>query len=745
MAEQRRPASGTGSPLAAPVTFSAPPSQGVPTARGSVAAVAPRGGLQGVREAAVKMTDTSGYGQAFRMNDRDIDELNKITAGVLGKKVEQAQTEAFWNGVKEAATGKALQDIIAEQPWYSQIFGDTQLVLGARAYTQQKILNDTAQKLTQEMPALRREPPEAVVGKFVGALDAMMTGDATTDAILQTSAAQTLPLLLKQHAAEHYAYLQEETKKAQFDSWLPMASQLQMQGEAYANQTLTEADFAAARMSALERIKPMAGQTPESYQSNMFTLYTKSAQDGNFHMVKLMDEQGIRSFFTPEQQQKLDDQVYRFAQRAKSQWVSANMAEDIAVLRSNAALGLQTPAHIIDTARMYNERFKAATGIDEDVVSVEQLGKEVIVSIYNSQKADGAKAQKIEAAAATTRIGFAMGYGQSSAFDLGLSAPQIDAAFRDTYEGADDKAKVLIDNAVRAPVPYVSKSLAGELRAVFETSAEGTWNAALDSSYQNWKLLAATPDGGMATAAAYYGDYHALLTQLDMEVQRGVPVETAYVKVFQTPFSRQPELTKDNRAALDAGLDVLDVKDGIGRLLPGSWSRKLPDASRNALSAIVAPKFDEFMQRNPGIRPEDAAGMLTAAMKASGELELFGSFVWPKQPSQVGLAQYVGAKVPQWLDEAVNDSMLGALKRQGLDSVDSFQAFRGSDEDGEPVIFVEAINENQTGWAVVRGAEIKAMYDKYVKDGRDNGERPEPVGRAFSQGMGTAYDQFNFN
>lgn len=694
-----------------PTSLARPVSQGAPV----------RGGVQGGAAPAVPQADHRGVAVASAQASQDLDVLMKFGQRVLGERMQKAQDAAYWEGVKKAAVGSSMQDIIAEEPWYAKIFGDTPMIQGARAYTAQAKLDTALSQLAQEMPELRKKGPNDVAAIFTGTLDGMMTGDPLTDAVLKRSASEKLPLLMKQHASEHYGYLQSEVKRTQFDSWNPVAATLQAQGQGVANGTVSPADFAVAQQQALGAIAPLDGQNDESYRANMLSYYNKAAQDGNFHMVGLLDKAGVRSFFTPDQQRTLDDTIFRYSQRAKSKYVAENMAEDLAALKAAAQTGQVDPKETAEKARFMNARFKAATGIDEDVINVETLTTTSAVELFQDQKRIMTKQQEMEAKLANTRIGFSAGYGLSSYADTGLSRTQADTAFREVYNNSKDQVKLMIDNATLAPEPYVSASLAGEIRATVQGSAQDQWNPGMENVYNSWKKIAERKNGGEATASAYFGTYHAQFKAMDTLITRGTPQDVAYNQVFNTPFAPSPALTKANSKALEEGIKSINQYDGWKGLFTWAGARPLSDAAVRGVTSILAPKFDQYMQLNPSADPTEASKVIAQSALAAGEMEMYGEYAWNKDPNQVPLSKYVGP-VREWAAESVESTIATKLKAQGATSVQDYTIFRGPDANGDPVIYVQALGDGNVWNVVVRGSEIKALYDAT----RDKKAKPTP-------------------
>ena len=101
-------------------------------------------------------TPVVGLGNMANDNDPTLDLVMKVAGAVVGPALKKYQTEQYVAGMQRAASGAAVKDIVDEQPWYSRIFGDSDVVEGARAYTQQAKATETAMLMTENMQELRK-------------------------------------------------------------------------------------------------------------------------------------------------------------------------------------------------------------------------------------------------------------------------------------------------------------------------------------------------------------------------------------------------------------------------------------------------------------------------------------------------------------------------------------------------------------------------------------------------------------
>src|SRR5690606_14501858 len=182
---------------------------------------------------------------------------------------------------------------------------------------------------------------------------------------------------------------------------------------------------------------------------------------------------------------------------------------------------------MVDMAREINSRFRVATGIDEDVVDVARTAETSAVTLYTAQEKANNRRLQEESKLASAQYGFAAGYGKSSYADLGLSATEADAVFVNLHDRSKDPMDFLIKSAI-APTPYVSPELKGRIMGqVAAGLGQPCADSGIGALYTQWKEMTSRPTGGRATAAAYFGDYHAQLTRIDDLMRGNRPPEAA--------------------------------------------------------------------------------------------------------------------------------------------------------------------------------------------------------------------------
>lgn len=141
--------------------------------------------------------------------------VNSDLAASLYQSGQDLKRENTLRGMQAAAMGKSIQDIQAEQPWYSRIFGKNDVVGGAEAYAKATRANETLLSLQRDMDHLKTLDPDdarrVIMDRFKGA----ETGIPDIDLDIQQQLLAKFPGLIDAQTKENYKYKQEEMSKAQ--------------------------------------------------------------------------------------------------------------------------------------------------------------------------------------------------------------------------------------------------------------------------------------------------------------------------------------------------------------------------------------------------------------------------------------------------------------------------------------------------------------------------------------------------
>lgn len=663
------------------------------------------------------------FNQQVSNTESTVRALSKMGRDIMEPLIEKEQTGQFWEGVKRVAEGTALDEILKDEPWFTQIFGNSSLVDGARAYTAQKNIQDVVTNVSRDMGDLRKRAPGEVASELTGRLQSAMTGDALTDAVIQKSAVQTLPALIKEHTKENYAFLQSELKRTQFEAWGSSASLLQSKASGYVTGTVRKEDFEFEQAKFLGEIGSLPGQTEESFKSNLINLVGKAAQDGNFHAVNALEKTGFRRFLTPEQTKSLDDTVFRYQTRAKADASAGPMAVDLGLFDAAARTGAMNPEQIASHGAVMNKRFRDLTGIDDDLIDIRQSVASSAAVLYRDQDKPLTADQKREQALGAIASGFHGGQGARAVPPRsGTERSEQDDVFRAEMAKAKNPLQYLVANAM-APEPWISPSIQGEMQISIDAGAEGKYNTGFEKSYQSWKQLRATPNGGIQTAAVYYGDKNKQLQAYDARIAQGMPPELAYQKVFvqKEKFGQQPQSKQAQKELSGA------IKSQFTSYLP--WVKDPEDATINMIASYASAEVEDIRRYNPGISTNEAAQQAVATLKGKG-LEIQGKYGWMRMPDSAPITQLVGPN-QTLLNKAVNETVEQRWKAAGASKIDTFEIVRGPDQGGVATFWLDAWDGERHYWSTMTSDDLKAHYDK----GLQSWSKPTPPVPSLSEAL----------
>ena len=231
--------------------------------------------------------------------------LMKAGEKALAGKVEEIRQQKFVEGMHRAASGTTILEIASEQPWYSQIFGDGDLIGGARAYNSQTKAQETVAALSEQMPELRKMDGAAFQNTLQGALKNAMTGDAATDANIMQAFARTAPSLSSAWTRERYKYVQEEALNA-FNGTVHSAGKVaQLELREMAGNDVDPDLRAAAEAKYIGSLSRPAGMNPEVHFTAVASSLISQAEAGNFYAIQAAKKGGVIDLLPPALQARV--------------------------------------------------------------------------------------------------------------------------------------------------------------------------------------------------------------------------------------------------------------------------------------------------------------------------------------------------------------------------------------------------------------------------------------------------------
>ncbi|UGL61166.1 internal virion protein [Xanthomonas phage MUD8-T1] len=710
------------------------------------------------------------------MPDSNLPEFLQELAAPNTAKLKQQQ---MWDGFVAARAGKTMDEIAATEPWYKKIFGDTNYEIGASMYNTLSQVNEMESDLLRRMPELRQLPPEAMAKEFNDLATARMTGNGFADTVLQKTFMDRAGSLMDLHTKERTAWQQQELVKAQYAAnssastgFNELAKRTAMLGtnrpmDEKATEALTQ-----AQLSLLDGLSPSRYQTDESYKSAITAFYRGAADRGEFHTLKFLNSKGVLNAIDPDGQLGIQQYVKQAQDRYRSDWLDANpeQAEKMALVSMYAAEGIGAKPSQAMIEEM-NSTYAAETGSDAPLYSGTQLAsimaqsagahiraQEAVINQRNqAAKAALTDQQKLAAQEEDIRGGI-------EAFKRGTYAQTIN------IPGVD---KELIEantvqawNATMAANPKVAMSQlvwnantgrGAVLKGVadqFQTTARAVLrdqpNTAAAALYQQWKELKQTTAAridtngqpvqgrltGATTAALYFGDsVNTFFNKLQALENGGVNFELAY-EVARGEITTDDPTQFDANSRKESEATQARVTEAIAKLNPkylGMFGNKLGDSGRAAYARAIVRSVTD----TGGLLDTSAEGLQAAAThaKLAYGLEDAGKYAWENGRDDEGrviggVGVWLGFMDTKETGPAIEKAIDAALRRVNIEPSTGLKAdvFRMKDsENGEPVLYVNAVGEK--GWKVVPvyGRDIKAEYEKHTKQQRQL-QAPVPQG-----------------
>lgn len=322
--------------------------------------------------------------------------LLKLGSDVLQPAIKAEASRQFMTGVEQAATGEAIADIVKDRPWYTEIFGPSSAVQGARAYTVAQTIAKFGADMEAQMPVLARQGPEAMTAAMENMRKPLLTGDAIADMAITSQIVDQMAPLYKRHAKEHYIHQQKVASSAQVDAWTSLAAAYQQRAQAATKPDggVTPEDVKADADRLIGAMAPFADQGDDSYERNVGRFLEASATAGNFQVVKLFKEKGLFDQLPPETRATLD-RTFKVAGRAALDKVMPDYALDVALLVNDTA---QDPRGVVDRMRALNAKAAAATGVTEAELIPMSTADNIIGNVLRTQATQGRAVQDQQAA-----------------------------------------------------------------------------------------------------------------------------------------------------------------------------------------------------------------------------------------------------------------------------------------------------------------------------------------------------------
>jgi hypothetical protein len=305
--------------------------------------------------------------------------------------MEKEKERKFMEGVGRVASGEAAKDIEASQPWWSRLFGDGNVVAGARAWEGITDANQLESSILDNMHSLRELPPEQAQRALLDIRRQLNTGDPDRDAATSAVFVKSLPGVLKTHAKQHAAYQQEVATEAQrkgiqssmrnFEAKVSSAREL---------DNSDDSDLNAPRAELKALFTPPPGVNPGTYSLQLVEGMANSMALGEFSTYSEAKKQGLLDNL-PKQYARQLEQLHD----SEARKVAFDRAPQHLKDRLFSIEGMDA-AQTVETLNAVNTEFMQASGLEIPLVPTEKYQTLVQRAARKDEAKAAAAARKAE-------------------------------------------------------------------------------------------------------------------------------------------------------------------------------------------------------------------------------------------------------------------------------------------------------------------------------------------------------------
>lgn len=661
--------------------------------------------------------------------------LMSVGDSILKKRVAEARTAAYVTGMQRAMAGEAVADMAKNQPWYTKIFGDSDVVEGARAYAGHTVAQTTVASMQEQMPELRKMSPQQAQAFFTSSVQKNLTGDAATDASIMQAMTSALPSVMARQTKEHYGWQQENATKQEATAYQAGVVNLSAAGEGYASGKVTDEEMAGAKQRFVRSLLPAEGRDEQSRQNSITNLMVNSAINGDFHALNAMtdkgpDGSGVSLFDTLGADKQ---NVILRAREAGENKMRVKHAFDtvpvMAQLEIDSASGTVSTNDLLARAQAVNEAAYKRTGshtppISPDYMRALATRNQVHIEQEKSRSVGvqwrQAEAQAVAGAKEDAEKQKNLVYDQAImgntmvqlAATPGVNRQELDARAANAYFRAPPGVgnKILINNSGHVVTPVVHQ-IEQQVSSALRDPDGGDFQNVV-ANYVKFR------NESQDTAQTYYGKFASRLDEYVNMVGNGASPKGAFSSVFVSPKFNRALPKEDMKAAVAAvGSEVNDWTSGIlgGMQLKDHQARRAVGMISGAIDQHNT-SGDVVEATRRGVRQAMTTGT------PEGVLEIAGGYVWqrgrknqtslktyltghagPKDERPVGQNGYHAA-----VDGAMNELLFGKGGKEGLAAEKPSDVYIAqlADKNGEPVFHVQAIVDHVPINATLRGSQI---------------------------------------
>ncbi|UQT03836.1 peptidoglycan hydrolase [Serratia phage vB_SmaP-Kaonashi] len=560
------------------------------------------------REASYSLAETR---QAFaNVKEANMRAMAQLAPGIAKMWEEHNQNE-FADGFMRQMQGESVKKIADEQ-LFNGLFGDGAAVRGAQAAQQMSIATSMDMWVAQNQGDLARMSLDEQRAALSGFVKNMQTGDASADLMTANMAIQRFPGILENLARSAHQESQQQAAVAQSDAISAHSKSLSWaQGEVQAGRMSVET-YKSWQAQAVDVLKPLPGQSGESYRNAMQAAALQNIKDGNADMAQLIEDT-VRPQLTPEQSMKFDGQV----KAARSQWLLDNpQSRDFT--EYSMGLPTQISADRYDSKEQLsaeidamNARHDRETGSLTPFIDNEQRGRFLAMwdaQQQRNQEKNQAAQQKI-LDDHQKRAMYIEGYAKGS--PSVMQASGLDAATKTAVEQAQ-ATRFYQDKGTGSAEVYSRLAAQGYVSGPFKETIDSTMGLIKSGKTPTQERLAALQFAytkleqspyGQGALQAYFGDDLDLaqeMSGMDLSDPKNLAQLRTTVEARKVSLSVTPD---EMKKAQDLVID--EVSPAWYSRLFGD-GKKLGAGYENYLKAEMPKHLATVMKQNPNLTTDQA-------------------------------------------------------------------------------------------------------------------------------------------
>ena len=610
--------------------------------------------------------------------------------------VQRRQAEQYAEGMRKASEGRSIQQIVDEQPWYSRIFGNADLVEGARQWNAADHAAQIAVEIEAERDLSKTLTGEAARDYFTQKFMSRMTGDVVADSALMQQLTKQLPRLMADRAKANYQWMQEEAVAAQQRAISSAASAFNRATQRLMTEGGNWEEWAAHRDQLMRDTAPLEGQNLQVWEAGMVSTLRAMGERGELHALNAYEDQGLVAALSPDSQVAFAAARDKAEKRAREQALeNPDTRVELGQLYADARRPPEdptNPGHYITTEQMLervddiNERFRRATGASEPLIDYD---REVAITTTLSNALMAANAARATAAASATRA--ATTAAEKAIAEANERRLYIEQAYTGNLSpnmGTESqRAQAVVDAASLAKSPEDAARIYGRAAATLGTvpslwttqhslRAKAAINGSLqaggptpefDAAYAEFKRLKSDEYGQFEYRKFYSGDLADRFDKYDKLLSLDPAMATlAYHSAFVEP------LELDARRGTKAFEAMIARADGETSPLL-SWIPGVSGLRDDALYTY-AEAMAAGANTTDGIIDDEGLAKAQFAQVNNKTVGNSGEFAWKQNPNRPGFLQAIvnqsnvtGVSDPEVINPIINELIYEAMDLSGID------------------------------------------------------------------------------